>query len=64
MVILLYYSIRPNLKDIIYCVAIREGGMPEWRFAYKEYLATSSASEKETLLTAMGCTQKPYLLAK
>lgn len=57
-------SIRPNLKDIVYCVALREGGLPEWKFAHKQYLETSSASERETLLTALGCTQKPWLLSK
>lgn len=57
-------SIKPNMKDIVYCVAMREGGLPEWKFAHKQYLETTSASERETLLTAMGCTQKPWLLSK
>lgn len=52
------------MKDIVYCVALREGGLPEWRFAHKQYRETTSASERETLLTAMGCTQKPWLLSK
>lgn len=57
-------KIKPNMKDIVYCVAMREGGLPEWKFAHKQYLETSSASERETLLTALGCTQKPWLLSK
>ncbi|XP_059621978.1 aminopeptidase N isoform X2 [Phlebotomus argentipes] len=57
-------NIKPNLKDTVYCVAIREGGVHEWRFAYKQYLETTSASEKEVLLNALGCTRDPSLLSK
>ncbi|XP_055677770.1 aminopeptidase N isoform X2 [Lutzomyia longipalpis] len=57
-------NIKPNLKGTVYCVAIREGGVHEWRFAYKQYLETTSASEKEVLLSALGCTRDPSLLSK
>ncbi|GAB0092441.1 Aminopeptidase [Sergentomyia squamirostris] len=57
-------NIKPNLKGTVYCVAIREGGIHEWRFAYKQYLETTSASEKEVLLDALGCTRDPSLLSK
>lgn len=58
------HRINPNLKDVIYCTALREGSYEEWYFAYNRYLETSSASEKELILTALGCTTKPWLLAK
>lgn len=61
---LLVHRINPNLKDVIYCTALREGSYEEWYFAYNRYLETSSASEKELILTALGCTTKPWLLAK
>lgn len=56
--------ISPNLKATIYCTALREGSFQEWYFAYNRYLQTTSASEKELILTALGCTTKPWLLAK
>ena len=56
--------IPPNLKSTIYCITLREGGDTEWNFAYKQYQETTSASEKEVILSALGCTQKPYLLNK
>lgn len=59
-----YFSIKPNLKSTVYCVALREGGVAEWKFAYKQYLETTSASEKEVLLNALGCTRDPSLLSK
>uniref|UniRef100_A0A1B0D793 Aminopeptidase n=1 Tax=Phlebotomus papatasi TaxID=29031 RepID=A0A1B0D793_PHLPP len=57
-------NIKPNLKSTVYCVALREGGVAEWKFAYKQYLETTSASEKEVLLNALGCTRDPSLLSK
>ncbi|XP_053682785.1 aminopeptidase N-like [Sabethes cyaneus] len=57
-------KIPPNLKQVIYCTSLRDGGVPEWNFAYKRYLETDSASEKELILNALGCTVKPWLLSK
>ncbi|XP_055901908.1 aminopeptidase N isoform X2 [Eupeodes corollae] len=56
--------IKPNLKETIYCTALAEGSYQEWYFAYKQYRHTTSASEKEQILIALGCTQKPWLLSK
>ncbi|XP_055851068.1 aminopeptidase N isoform X3 [Episyrphus balteatus] len=56
--------IKPNLKEIIYCTTLAEGSYQEWYFAYKQYKRTTSASEKEQILIALGCTQKPWLLSK
>lgn len=56
--------ISPNLKEVIYCTAMREGSFQEWYFAYERYLATTSAAEKELILSALGCTTKPWLLSK
>lgn len=56
--------IPPNLKSTIYCITLREGGSQEWNFAYKQYEETTSASEKEVLLDALGCTTETWLLSK
>ncbi|XP_058063365.1 aminopeptidase N [Anopheles bellator] len=56
--------IPPNLKEIIYCTSLRDGGVPEWNFAFDRYQETDSASEKELILNALGCTLKPWLLSK
>lgn len=49
---------------MVYCTAIREGDDPEWDFALKQYKETKVASEKDILLNAMGCSRKPWVLAK
>lgn len=56
--------IAPNLKKLVYCTSIREGGEAEWEFAYRQYLNTTLASEKNTILDALGCSSKPWLLAR
>ncbi|XP_037943344.1 aminopeptidase N-like [Teleopsis dalmanni] len=56
--------IKPNLKPTIYCTALAEGSFQEWYFAYKQYKRSTSASEKEQILTSLGCTTKPWLLSK
>ncbi|XP_035776624.1 aminopeptidase N-like isoform X2 [Anopheles albimanus] len=56
--------IPPSLKETIYCTSLRDGGVPEWNFAFKRYQDTDSASEKEIILNALGCTVKPWLLSK
>ncbi|XP_055381623.1 aminopeptidase N isoform X2 [Condylostylus longicornis] len=58
------FMISPNLKETVYCMALQEGSHAEWYFAYKQYNATTSSTEREQLLSAMGCTIKPWLLAK
>jgi aminopeptidase N len=62
--ILINNRIPPNLKSTIYSVTLREGGFQEWNFAFKQYEDTTSASEKEIILSALGNTQKPWLLTK
>lgn len=61
---LLYFRVKPNLKETIYCAAITEGSFQEWYYAYEQYKQTLSASEKELILSSMGCTSKPWLLSK
>ncbi|KAH8332320.1 hypothetical protein KR074_000992, partial [Drosophila pseudoananassae] len=56
--------IKPNLKSVIYCTALAEGTHQEWYFAHQQYKKTTSASEKEEILSSLGCTAKPWLLSK
>ncbi|XP_063704261.1 aminopeptidase Ey isoform X2 [Culicoides brevitarsis] len=57
-------KIPPNLKHVVYCTSIREGGVPEWSFLYKRYLETTNMNEKQIILSALGCTTEVFLLTK
>lgn len=43
---------------------MREGTPTEWYFAYKQYLETTDAAERELILNALGYTKRPWLLSK
>ncbi|XP_046980763.1 aminopeptidase N-like [Schistocerca americana] len=54
--------ISGNLKNVVYCTAIRTGGVEEWEFAWERYQSTNVGSERDILLGAMGCSREPWLL--
>ncbi|XP_045589686.1 aminopeptidase N isoform X2 [Procambarus clarkii] len=56
--------ISPNLKSTVYCHAIGVGGEKEWNFAWEEYLSSNVGSEKNRLLSAMGCTKEVWILSR
>lgn len=56
--------ISPNLKSVVYCTAIRVGGPAEWDFTWQRYLESNVGSEKDLLLSALGCTRETWLLSR
>ena len=58
------FSVDVNLKYQTYCHAIAAGGDKEWDFAWKRYRNSPVASEKKTILSALGCTKKVQLLER
>ncbi|KAJ8960573.1 hypothetical protein NQ318_013862 [Aromia moschata] len=57
-------DISPDLREIVYCTAISDGGQEEWEFAWQRYLNTNVANEKEILLTALGCSKETWILSR
>jgi len=51
-----------NLKYETYCNAISDGSTAEWDFAWERYENSHVASEKSTILSALGCTKEVWLL--
>jgi len=51
-----------NLKYETYCNAISDGSDEEWDFAWQRYKGSHVASEKSTILSALGCTKEVWLL--
>lgn len=62
--IILNRKISPDLRSTIICTAIQEGGEEEWNFAFKSYLQSNVASEKNELINSLSCTRQPWILAK
>jgi aminopeptidase N len=59
-----FYSISANLKNVVYCTAIRVGGQEEWDFAWQRYRKTNVGSEKDILLGALGCSREIWILSR
>lgn len=59
-----YRIISPNLKSTVYCTGIAEGGEDEWNFTWEQYLSSDLASEKATILSALGCSKEVWILSR
>ncbi|CAH2070917.1 unnamed protein product, partial [Iphiclides podalirius] len=57
-----YNEIHADLRSTVYCVGVQTGGAREWRFAWDRFTVASSPSERELLLSVLGCTRAPHLL--
>merc|ERR1712179_204635 len=51
-----------NMKQIVYCNAIRYGGEREWDFGWERYQKSNVGSEKSVFLGALACTKEVWLL--
>lgn len=56
-------TIDPNLKEIVYSVGVKYGGLNEWQFCWN-YYKNASEDEKQILLKAMGDASDPWLLQR
>lgn len=54
--------ISPNLRNLVYCTAIKHGTEIEWDFALERFGKTKVSSEKEVILTALGCSRETWIL--
>ena len=59
---LIFFRVDVNLKYETYCNAISDGSNEEWDFAWQRYENSHVASEKSTILSALGCTKEVWLL--
>ncbi|XP_070557705.1 aminopeptidase N-like [Ptychodera flava] len=58
-------NIRDEVRSTVYCTAIRHGGLDEWEFAHAKATNESlGTTETDRLQSAMGCTEKSWLLQR
>uniref|UniRef100_A0A0C9QRU9 Aminopeptidase N n=1 Tax=Fopius arisanus TaxID=64838 RepID=A0A0C9QRU9_9HYME len=53
-----------NLRNTIYCTAIKHGTTDHWNFLWDKYHTAPLATEKIQILTALGCSENKVLLRK
>ncbi|KAJ8921412.1 hypothetical protein NQ315_003030 [Exocentrus adspersus] len=56
--------IPKDLRGVVYCTTLKHGGEAEWEFLWKHYKNSNVATEKNTILSALGCTKELKLLKK
>lgn len=62
--VLLLPRIHPDLRSSVYCTAIKHGGQLEWDFAWKMSTNSSSAQDRDVILSALGCSRDPWILSR
>ncbi|KAJ8889370.1 hypothetical protein PR048_008869 [Dryococelus australis] len=55
------YLVPPDLKIIVYCNALRQGGETEFNFLWNRYLTHTVNAERLIILAVMGCTRNETL---
>jgi hypothetical protein len=56
------FRIPPDLRSVVYCSALRNGGEDEWNFLWDQYKKTNVATDQVLILSALGCTSNTSLL--
>ena len=57
-------NVPKNQRSTAYCTALRHGDDTDWNFLWEQYGASNVAVERETILSALGCTANTTLLQK
>lgn len=60
----MYYRVPRDLRSVIYCTAIRQGGDREWEFLWAHYNKSNVGSEQLLILGSLGCSREVWLLQR
>lgn len=58
------FSVPLDLRSVVYCTAIRNGGDKEWNFLWNRYTKSNVGTEKTLILSALGCSREIWLLQR
>ncbi|ALC47157.1 SP1029, partial [Drosophila busckii] len=53
-----------NLRQTVYCTAIRNGDDADWQFLWMRYKNSNVAAEKRTMMAALGCSMQVWQLQR
>ncbi|XP_021919200.1 aminopeptidase N-like isoform X2 [Zootermopsis nevadensis] len=58
-----FNPVPQSLSTVLYCTAIEQGGLEQWKFLWTQYKTSAIAvSEKKGALKALGCSQNTDIL--
>ncbi|XP_070073721.1 aminopeptidase N-like [Drosophila takahashii] len=53
-----------NFRSTVYCTAIRHGTDEDWDFLWTRYKKSNVGSEKQTILSTLGCSREVWILQR
>nr|XP_053651164.1 aminopeptidase N-like [Cherax quadricarinatus] len=56
-------SVTHEVRGIVYCTAIANGGKKEWQFAWQRYFQTKDDKHKDQIILALSCSKDPWVKA-
>ncbi|XP_021536217.1 aminopeptidase N [Neomonachus schauinslandi] len=54
--------IHPNLRSIVYCNAVAQGGEEEWNFMWEQFQNAMLVNEADKLRAALACSNQVWIL--
>lgn len=57
-------QVPANFRSLVYYYGIANGGREEWEFSFNQFLSTSVASEKNTLMRGLAASSEPWILSR
>lgn len=57
-------SVPKNIRSVVYCVALREGGSTEFEALYQKFKSESVATEETLLQNSFGCVKTQSLIER
>ena len=58
------HSVHPDLRVVVYRVAIAAGGEREWDYLWFWYKNTTNPYEKQICLSALAQSKEPWILSR
>lgn len=56
--------IDANIRPIVYCSAVQNGGDENWMFLFGKFQADTVANERDVKLSALTCTRNPSIIKR
>ncbi|EDX14832.1 aminopeptidase Ey isoform X2 [Drosophila simulans] len=53
-----------NLRSTVYCTAIGQGTEEDWNFLWTRYRKSNVGSERQTILSTLGCSKEVWILQR
>ncbi|XP_025079132.1 aminopeptidase Ey-like [Pomacea canaliculata] len=57
-------KISPEVRDTVYCTALRKGSVDDWDFLYERFQTEANVHEKNRLMNQLACSSQLWILSR